>query len=198
MRPTRAEAEKLLKEAEACNPGPWGNHSRVAAMCAERIAARCTDLDPDKAYVLGLLHDIGRRTGVRYLGHVADGYSAMMAAGYDEVARVCLTHSFDHMQLTDYIGRQDTTQAETDMIRWLLSHTELDEYDRLIQLCDAMAGSEGVLTIEERMLDVKRRYGHYPQTKWENTVWLKQHFEEKMGCGLYDAVQDGEKERGAP
>ncbi len=30
MLPKRQEAEELLKEAERCNPGPWGNHSRVA------------------------------------------------------------------------------------------------------------------------------------------------------------------------
>ena len=28
--PTRAEAERLVAEAESCNPGPWGDHSRVA------------------------------------------------------------------------------------------------------------------------------------------------------------------------
>ena len=45
MLPTREEAEKLLKEAEECNPGPWGNHSRVVAHCAERIAEECGDID---------------------------------------------------------------------------------------------------------------------------------------------------------
>lgn len=69
MLPTREEAEALLREAEQCNPGPWGDHSRTAAHCAEAIAAHCPGLDPDKAYILGLLHDIGRRFGVRHLGH---------------------------------------------------------------------------------------------------------------------------------
>ena len=41
MLPTRQEAEMLVKEAEQCNPGPWGDHSRVAAVCAEKIAACC-------------------------------------------------------------------------------------------------------------------------------------------------------------
>ena len=61
MLPTKEEAEKLLAEAEKCNPGPWGNHSRVAAHCAEKIARECDGLDADKAYILGLLHDIGRK-----------------------------------------------------------------------------------------------------------------------------------------
>lgn len=33
---------------------------------------------------------------------------------------------------------------------------------------EALAGAEGVLDIEERMADVKRRYGVYPQEKWES------------------------------
>lgn len=66
MLPTREKAEELLQEAEKCNPGPWGNHSRVVAHCAEKIALECDDLDSDKAYILGLLHDIGRKFGVRH------------------------------------------------------------------------------------------------------------------------------------
>ena len=71
MYPDRKTAEALLTEAEPHNPGPWGDHSRTAAHCAEAIAAAC-GLDADKAYVLGLLHDIGRRYGKRHLGHVVD------------------------------------------------------------------------------------------------------------------------------
>lgn len=32
MIPTREEANALLTEAETCNPGPWGNHSRITAL----------------------------------------------------------------------------------------------------------------------------------------------------------------------
>ena len=87
MYPTREEAEKLINEAEGCNPGPWGDHSRTAAHCAEAIALKA-GLDADKAYVLGLLHDIGRKFGKRHLGHVSDGYSYMMSLGYDDAARI--------------------------------------------------------------------------------------------------------------
>ena len=77
MYPNRNEAEKLLQEAEALNPGPWGNHCRVAAHCAEKIAMQCDGLNAEKAYVLELLHDIGRRFGVRHLGHVSDCFAYM-------------------------------------------------------------------------------------------------------------------------
>ena len=58
-------------------------------------------MDAEKAYVLGLLHDIGRKFGVRHLGHVSDGYRFMMSLGYDEAAKICLTHSFNNHIMTD-------------------------------------------------------------------------------------------------
>lgn len=185
MLPTKEKAEELLREAEICNPGPWGAHSRTAARCAERIAQECRDLDPDKAYILGLLHDIGRKFGVRHLGHVSDGYSYMMSLGYDEAAKICLTHSFNNQTTDVYVGTFDTTEEELRLIQDALKTVVMDEYDRLIQLCDSIAGAEGVMDIEERMNDVKRRYGFYPQEKWDNNLKLKEHFEEKMGKDIY-------------
>lgn len=189
MLPTRVEAERILKEAEQWNPGPWGNHSRVAAHCAEKIAEGCGDLDAEKAYVLGLLHDIGRKFGGRHLGHVSDGYTYMMSLGYDEVAQICLTHSFNNQTTDDYIGKFDTTKEELELINSTLSKVVMDDYDRLIQLCDSLAGSEGVLDIEERMGDVKQRYGSYPQEKWDKNISLKQYFENKIGKDIYEVVE---------
>ncbi len=189
MLPTREEAERILAEAGKCNPGPWVNHSRVAAHCAEKIAEKCEDIDPEKAYIVGLLHDIGRKFGTRHLGHVSDGYTYMMSLGYDEVARVCLTHSFNDQVMEDYIGKKDTTDAEYEQIQNALHKISMDEYDRLIQLCDAIAGADGVLDITERMADVRRRYGSYPTQKWNQNLLLKKYFEEKAGDEIYNIVE---------
>lgn len=120
-----------------------GNHSRVVAHCAEKIAQECSGLDSGKAYIFGLLHDIGR----------------------------------------------NTTEEELKMIQDALEIVVMDEYDKLIQLCDSLAGSDGVLDIEERMGDVKNRYGFYPKEKWDNNLKLKKHFEEKMGKNIYHVVE---------
>lgn len=120
-------------------------------------------MDAEKAYVLGLLHDIGRKFGVRHLGHVSDGYRFMMSLGYDEAAKICLTHSFNNHTVDEYIGKLDVSEEEMEMIKTELARTVYDDYDRLIQLCDSLAGAEGVLDIEDRMNDVKKRYGFYPQ-----------------------------------
>lgn len=189
MIPARMEVERLLREAEQCNPGPWGNHSRVVAHCAEKIAGSCDGMDRDKAYVLGLLHDIGRKFGVRHLGHVSDGYTYMMSLGYDEAAKICLTHSFNNQSTKEYIGNFDTSEEELELINTALAQVVMDDYDRLIQLCDSLAGSEGVLDMEERMGDVKRRYGSYPQEKWDANIKLKEYFEEKMGKDIYEVVE---------
>lgn len=66
MLPTREEALKLIRDGLLFNPGPWGKHCLTAAHCAEKIASACGDMDVEKAYILGLLHDIGRKFGVRH------------------------------------------------------------------------------------------------------------------------------------
>ena len=185
--PAREEAENILKEAESCNPGPWGNHSRTTAHCAEAIAARA-GMNAEKAYVMGLLHDIGRKFGKRHLGHVSDGYSYMMSLGYDEVARICLTHSFHDKDISKYVGNFDTTEEETKLIVEGLKNLEMDDYDRLIQLCDSISGAEGVMDQIDRMTDVKNRYGNYDQEKWDANIRLREYFESKMGEDLYAAV----------
>ena len=185
--PDRKKAMEILCEAEKCNPGPWGNHSRTAAHCAEKIAEN-SGMDPEKAYVLGLLHDIGRKFGKRHLGHVSDGYSYMMSLGYDDAARICLTHSFNEMNIDGYVGNRDTTPQETELIITKLSEVQIDDYDRLIQLCDAISGAEGVMDIIDRMTDVKNRYGSYDQSKWDTNLGLKAYFEKLMGKDLYEAV----------
>ena len=81
--PTILEAEKLLTEAEQRNPGVWIGHSKTAAICARAIAEQCNNLNADTAYILGLLHDIGRREGITDMRHIIDGYQFMKSLGYE-------------------------------------------------------------------------------------------------------------------
>lgn len=188
MLPSCEEAKKILKDSEPLNPGPWGNHCRLVALCAEKIAA-AVGLDENKAYVCGLLHDIGRRFGVCHLRHVTDGYFYMMSLGFDEVAKICLTHSFPCNSIDDYIGNFDITAEELNLLQEKLKSVEFDDYDRLIQLCDSLAGGESIMTIEERMNDVKNRYGFYPKAKWNKNLEIKDYFEEKLGKDIYSIIK---------
>ena len=67
--PNKSEALKLLDEAEQSNSGAWYRHSKTVAFCAEKIAAAC-GMNTEKAYVFGLLNDIGRKFGIKHLGHI--------------------------------------------------------------------------------------------------------------------------------
>ena len=72
-----------------------------------------------------------------------------------------------------------------DSSRYYHHNHSLDDYDRLIQLCDALADPESVLDIRERMNEIKQRYGFYPQKKWDSNLALKDYFEQKVGENIY-------------
>ena len=86
------------------------------------------------------------------------------------------------------MGNFDTSEEDTELIRIKLKETVQDDYDKLIELCDAIAGAEGVMDIIDRMNDVKNRYGSYDPDKWQTNLDLKEYFEKKMGLDLYVAV----------
>lgn len=183
--PTRDEAERLLTEAESLNPGLWVAHSRNVAKCAEVIASHC-NLNPEKAYILGLLHDVGRRAGIGQLKHVYYGWKHMNELGYPTVAKVCLTHSYNTHRFEDDMAKIEVSPEQADEAKAALAGYEYDDYDRLIQLCDSIATAEGVVDVTERMADVRTRYGSYPQPKWDKNIELLEYFAEKTGSDIYE------------
>lgn len=189
--PTKEEAENLLSWAYAQNPGPWAEHCRVAARAAEAIAKHCA-LDPDRAWISGLLHDIGRYEGVRGLHHVYAGYAFMREKGHAGIAQICLSHSFPFQHIGAYSGENDCAPEELAVISAFLSDAAYDDYDKLIQLCDSMASAEGVCLIDVRLLDVARRYGFNDFTlrKWDAVFSLKKYFDTLCGKNIYDLFFD--------
>ena len=182
--PNRPQAEALLEDALADNPGPWGEHSRICAQCAQEIGWKC-GLDGNFAYVLGLLHDIGRKFGSQQLGHVYNGWKYMNRLGYPQVGKICLTHAFNIPSFEIFVGKIDIPVQQRLELMKTLAAVVYDDYDRLIQLCDCLASSDGIVDMEERMLDVKRRYGSYPQEKWDKNLELKAYFDKKCGMEIY-------------
>lgn len=186
--PSIQEAEKLLTWAHNNNPGPWLNHSRVVARAAKTIAKKA-DMDVNTAYILGLLHDIGRYEGVTGLRHVFQGYRLMQEKGYHLNAKICLTHSFPCKDIDSFVGKNDCTPDETLAIREALEKFVYDDYDRLIQLCDAICMAEGVCILEVRLVDVVRRHNTFnPKIleKWNAFFGLKEHFDKKCKTSIYN------------
>ena len=92
------------------------------------------------------------------------------------------------MNIKDYIGKFDLEDAQIAELADLLKNAQINDYDLLIQLCDAIATAEGIVSVEERMLDVKSRYGYYPQEKWDRSIELKKYFEKKAGKSLEEIL----------
>ena len=187
-RPARAEA--MLKEAAALNPGPWETHSRVAAQAAMQIAARCNGLDAERAFVLGLLHDIGRRCGRYENRHLIDGHRYLIDAGLPGAARVCITHAFLLPRMDSLMGAWDCSADEYRFVEEFLKEVVYDDYDRLIQLCDFLAGPTGFVVAEKRMVDVALRYGQNPYMldKWRTALNIKTRFDEMAGVNVYEIL----------
>lgn len=188
--PTLQEAKILLQEAGNLNPGPWIKHSVYAGNAAKIIAENTSGLCPDVALVLGMLHDIGRRVGITDMRHILDGYIFAKEKGFHHVARVCITHSFDYKNIKSALGKWDCTKEEYNFIKQYLENIEYDDYDRLIQLCDALALPNGFCLIEKRTVDVALRHGinEYTTLKWKSTFEIKDYFEAKIGKSIYSLL----------
>ena len=194
MLPDRKTAIAELELAGKMNPGPWTKHSYNVAEAARLIAA-ASGLDSEKAYVCGLLHDIGRRTGISAVRHIIDGYDYAMSKGWDEVARVCLTHSFPVKDIDADIGKKDITAEQYVFIKAFLEGIEYDDYDKLIILCDSLGDANGLCIPEKRLIDTTRRYEIYPFTidRWNKTYEYKEYFEKRIGKSVYAVLPDIEK-----
>ncbi|WP_291583009.1 HD domain-containing protein [Clostridium sp. UBA6640] len=189
--PTLEEAMKFLKEAEQLNPGPWVRHSMNVAKSAKLIAEQTDNLDPEVAYILGLLHDIGRREGVHGMRHGLDGYNYAVEKGYDLVARTCLSHTaFRYNNEVVIVGKWDGTKEEYDFVKEYLSKTEETDYDKLIKLCDYLSLPEGFCLIEKRLVDIALRGGinEYTIPRWKSTFENQRYFEGEIGKSIYSIL----------
>ncbi len=187
MRPSKTEAQKLILEAEKLNPGPWVNHSFNTAKAAEKIASFIPEINKEKAYICGLLHDIGRREGIFDLHHTIYGYEYLKALGYEEIGKICLTHSFVNHDIYDFNGNFDCSEKEINFLDNYIKNVIYDDYDILIQLCDYLALPTGFCIIEKRMIDVALRRGINDLTisKWKKVFQIKDKIEDRIGESIY-------------
>lgn len=189
---TITEAEKELELAAQMSPGLWERHSISVARNASLIADQVNSvtagrMDSDRAYVMGLLHDIGRRAGIKGILHIFDGYDYMMSLGQEEIARICLTHSFPIKDVNTFFGKYDCSPAQKRFLQQYLEAREYDDYDILIQLCDAISLPNGACIMEKRLVDVAFRHGlpDFTLDKWRAFLNTKKYFDELCGCNIY-------------
>lgn len=190
MELTLQTAQEALNEASRSNPGPWTDHSRYVAMACQNIAARCENLSADFAYLLGLLHDIGRYAGVTSERHLIDGYRYCMERGWEKAAQICISHAFMIQNIESSIGKFDVSEADYQFMKDFVKTARYDDYDLLVQLCDSLALPTGFCLLEKRFVDVTIRYGVHPFTipRWQKILSIKEYFETQTGCSVYDLL----------
>ena len=169
-----------------------GVHIFNVAKIAERIAARSNGrLIPDIAYVLGLLHDIGRIKDetVTKVPHSIEGYLYLQKKGHGDIAAICLTHGFidKNIQRPDYPTFNDEQFYET---KKFLRNIKYNDYDRLIQIADLFSRGREILSIRQR-LDRNKSFYKISKLSYENKAFrLRDYFDKKYNIDVEQIVAD--------
>lgn len=159
MELNRQNAELVLKEAAESNPGAWIEHSRYVAEACKNIAENCNNLSAEKAYLFGLLHDIGRYAGVSSEKHLIDGYRFCMERGWEKAAQICISHAFMIQDIDTSIGEFDVSREDYLFMKEFVANAVYDDYNRLVQLCGVLVMPTGFCLLEKGFVNVTSRYG---------------------------------------
>ena len=76
----------------------------------------------------------------------------------------------------------DVTEEDFCFMEKFVQSAVYDDYDRLVQLCDALALPTGFCILEKRFVDVTIRYGVHPHTvdRWKKVLEIKAGFEKLL------------------
>lgn len=181
----RNDAIKELELAGEMNPGPWIQHSYKVAEAAELITRNTDRYDSEKAFIYGLLHDIGRKNGFSYIKHVIDGYEYLK--GKDEkAAYICLSHSFPNKDIKEYQGIVDIDDDRLKYLESELARGVYDYYDKLIILMDSYCSIDKYVKLESRWIDVSIRYGvnSYTVEKWKQIYKIRDEINKNSNISI--------------
>ena len=144
-------------------------------------------MDSEKAYVLGLLHDIGRRNGPMQAHHAIEGFQFLTHIGFDEGARICLTHTFQYKDVEAIYDTWDCNSEEKQFVAEYLESVTYNDYDKLIQICDALSLVSGYCYAEKKMVNSVLKFGFKDTTieKWKAILKLKEYFDTKINGDVY-------------
>lgn len=194
MKLTSEEALKLIEKEQGKKQGNerWINHSICVGNTAS-VIANALNLDEDFAKTLGYIHDIGKKFEYKEKGvfpHAIKGYEYIKSLGYDEVyAGICIKHSFLNNDIDCISNDRDETDKQNPNYEFVKEYIkkEYSVYEKIINLCDLMCTTK-VLTVDKRMMDLLLRHGVFAKTHYhiEETMKLKQYFDDLLGYNLYD------------
>ena len=93
----------------------------------------------------------------------------------EKAGQICISHAFMIQDIHTSIGTFDVSKEDFRFMEKFIQTAVYDDYDRLVQLCDALALPTGFCLLEKRFVDVTLRYGVHPATidRWKKTLELK-------------------------
>lgn len=108
----------------------------------------------------------------------------------EKAAQICISHAFMIQDIATSIGVFDMPVEDKAFIESFVKNAVYDDYDLLVQLCDALALPSGFCLLEKRFVDVTIRYGIHPATvdRWKAVLAIKTRFEKRMGCSIYEVL----------
>ncbi len=189
----REEAVALLDKHSAADSS-WRDHCLQVGSAARRladiIAARGRAVDPERAEVLGLLHDLGRSRG-HTLRHGIEGYLLAQEEGLGDEGRICLLHILKGRTLQDAVALGMLTEQErAGLLRngWQPRGPSLEE--RIAILADALISDTGLSPIAEKYDNARRRYGAQTHL-YQDEAWVERLADEisqLLGQRPYEAL----------
>ena len=110
-----------------------------------------------------------------------------MERGWEKAAQICISHAFMIQDINTSIGKFDVSDNDYLFMKKFVADAVYDDYDRLVQLCDALAMPTGFCLLEKRFVDVTIRYGFHPATidRWKKILEIKASFEKQIGGSIY-------------
>lgn len=162
------------------NFGKWVKHSYLIGKTAKNMAEEL-GLDPDIAYAVGCLHDVGKYDKKKGARHIIRGFEILRSETYFFPARIAMTHSFLIKDVDSYSGKMNIKEKDKKFIEDYLFQIEYNDYDKLIQLLDGSIKYD-YLGIEERARRTLEKHGDngYYDIKIEKLKELENYFSQRL------------------
>ena len=184
---------QVFFEKNVRDEGLYQHSVRVATIAYE--IGECLGIDKDALYCYGLLHDIGKIRGSSGLRHAYDGYIILNQLDYCDRSDICLTHSFPAKIIESYAGKNDCSGNEYNFIKTYIENKNYDIYDKVIQVCDAIAGRLECKILEISMIDVAFKYGvnKFTVDLWKAYFSIFNEISERLGVSIYAIISEDVK-----
>lgn len=170
----------------------YQEHVIMVGACASVIASAC-GLDVKKAGLMGYCHDIGKLISdekKEKTFHGLVGYEYFKSIHEDEIAQICLSHSFPckNFSIGEYIGYGEDNILKAKKI---LDNLTLTDYDVIIQLSDLLVCISSYVNLKTRMDYIEKVYSidkEFIRRKYKNAIHLKKYIENKYNCNIYQLL----------